>query len=181
MWEKTPISGLLIHNPKVFSDERGFFLERFRTLQHPELPIQFPQVNQSRSLPNVLRGLHIQMNPMQGKFVSVIRGKIWDVAVDLRKNSPTFGKYFAMELNDEKNQMLWIPEGFAHGFCVMGKEPADVLYFTSSIYAPASDRGIRWDDAELNINWPVQKPILSNKDSLLPSFRDFYQSNEALL
>ncbi len=181
MWEKTPIAGLLIHSPKIFSDERGYFLERFRTLQHPELPIQFPQVNQSRSVPGVLRGLHIQMKPMQGKFVSVIRGKIWDVAVDLRKTSSTFGKHFAMELDDTKNQMLWIPEGFAHGFSVTGNEPADVIYFTSSIYTPAFDRGIRWNDTRLNISWPVENPILSPKDSALPSFDDFLRENEVLL
>jgi len=121
------------------------------------------------------------MNPMQAKFVSVIRGRIWDVAVDLRKNSSTFGKQFALELNDTKNQMLWIPEGFAHGFCVIGDEPADVIYFTSSIYTPTTDRGIRWNDSHFRISWPVQEPILSPKDSSLPSFEDFLKENEAFL
>lgn len=178
MWEKTPLDGVWLHTPKIFPDERGFFLERFRADMHPSIPKLFPQINQSRSVPGVLRGLHIQMNPMQGKFISVIRGKIWDVAVDLRKHSSTFGQTYSVELDDVKNQMLWIPEGFAHGFCVIGKENADVVYFTSAIYNPATDRGIHWQDPDLNISWPLKNPVLSVKDQQLPSFADFVKTNK---
>jgi dTDP-4-dehydrorhamnose 3,5-epimerase len=181
MWEKTPLEGVWLHTPKVFPDDRGFFLERFRTEMHPSVPNFFPQINQSRSLPRVLRGLHIQMEPMQGKFISVVRGKIWDVAVDLRLNSNTFGKSYAVELDDQKNQMLWIPEGFAHGFCVLGEESADVVYLTSAIYTPSTDRGIHWQDPELNIAWPIKDPILSSKDQQLPGFSAFVKGNQAML
>jgi dTDP-4-dehydrorhamnose 3,5-epimerase len=173
-FESVSISGLAVISPKVFHDERGFFLERFKSngIDIKGMPKSFPQINQSRSLPNVLRGLHYQTEPAQGKLVSVIRGRIWDVAVDIRLSSPTYGKYFSLELNDIENKMLWIPEGFAHGFCVLGDAEADVVYFTSNIFNPATDGGYRWDDPELKISWPLSNPIVSKKDQSLPLLKE---------
>jgi dTDP-4-dehydrorhamnose 3,5-epimerase len=172
--ERVGISGLAILTPKTYPDERGFFLERFKADSIPIdcMPSTFPQVNQSRSYPHVLRGLHFQTNPAQGKLVSVTRGKIWDVAVDLRRSSSTFGKHFSLELNDTENRMLWIPEGFAHGFCVLGEKDADVIYFTSSIFNPNTDGGYRWNDPDLQIPWPITNPVVSEKDRALPLLRD---------
>jgi dTDP-4-dehydrorhamnose 3,5-epimerase len=169
------IKGLKLIELQVFYDSRGFFVERFNTKRFAEegLPVHFTQDNHSRSLPNVVRGLHFQTNPAQSKFVGVVRGKIWDVAVDLRPNSSTFGQYRAMELSDSNSKLLWIPSGFAHGFCVLGDEPADVMYKVDNLYSPTGDGGIRWNDSELNIPWPVKNAIVSDKDQKLQSFAEY--------
>lgn len=163
---------------KSFQDERGFFTERFseKAFQAMGLPSQFVQDNHSRSFPRVIRGLHLQKPPFaQGKLVGVTRGKVFDVAVDLRADSKTQGRHVAVELSDEKPQLLWIPAGFAHGFCVLGDEPADVVYKIDQAFAPEADMGIRYDDPDLGIAWPIRDPILSAKDRALPSFQSVLQ------
>jgi dTDP-4-dehydrorhamnose 3,5-epimerase len=127
----------------------------------------------------VLRGLHFQVNPAQGKLVSVIRGRVWDVAVDIRLDSPTFGKHFGAELSDENGLAMWIPPGFAHGFCVLGDEPADLLYKVDSPYTPSGERGLYWADPELAIRWPVSDPIVSVRDGQLGSFIQLRASRAA--
>jgi dTDP-4-dehydrorhamnose 3,5-epimerase len=168
-------TGLKLITPQVFRDERGFFLERFRTswLEEQGISTEYLQENRSRSLPGVVRGLHYQFSPAQGKLVGAIRGRILDVVVDLRLGSPTFGQHFNFELSEESGQMLWIPRGFAHGFCVLGNEPADVLYQATAPYSPKTEGGIRWNDPDLGISWPVQNAIVSKKDQALPTFADF--------
>lgn len=171
------IEGLKLVTLKIFSDSRGFFTERFRAdllLPHGISPLA--QDNHSRSVPKVVRGLHIQYSPPQAKLVSCVRGKILDVAVDLRKNSPTFGKYFSAELTDENGKMLWIPHGFAHGFCVLGDTPADVLYKVDVKYNAEGETGILWNDPDLGIAWPsevLKAPIVSDKDQKLQSFKEY--------
>ena len=167
--------GLLLVTRNVYGDERGFFVERFKRseFEGSGIPSDFVQVNQSRSAPGVLRGLHYQHSPAQGKLVGVTRGKIWDVAVDLRKESPTFGRSYGVELSDLNGQLLWIPAGFAHGFCVIGDEPADVLYNTTAEYEPKTEGGIVWNDPDLAIEWPLSEPQLSARDLELPTFADF--------
>ena len=174
--QSTPLSGVLIIELKVHGDSRGFFLERFN-LEHfrkEGLPTEFVQDNHSRSSPGVLRGLHYQLNPSQGKLVGVVRGKIWDVVVDIRPQSLTFGKSFGIELNDVNGTLLWIPSGFAHGFCVLGNEPGDVIYKVDQLYNPSCESGLLWNDPDLNIQWPIERPILSAKDQLLPSFKQSF-------
>jgi dTDP-4-dehydrorhamnose 3,5-epimerase len=131
------------------------------------------QDNHSRSIPRVLRGIHFQKNPDQGKLVGALSGKIWDVAIDLRKTSPTFGKSFSLELSDQNGLLLWIPGGFGHGFCVLGEEPADVLYKVDHVYNPKTEGGIMWSDSDLNVKWPVENPIISEKDLKLMSFKEY--------
>jgi len=135
----------------------------------------FVQDNHSRSFPNVLRGLHYQ--PGQGKLVSVIRGRIWDVAVDIRPDSETLGQHYSVELSDENGRMLWIPSGFAHGFCVLGDQPADVLYKVTSVYNPVGEGGIAYDDPELGIKWPIENPIISARDKAQQSFASYRKAN----
>ncbi len=170
----TGFSGLRLFELAMFRDERGFFVERFREDKFAALGIhdKFVQDNHSRSEPKVLRGLHFQTAPEQGKLVGVTRGRIFDVAVDLRKNSPTFGKWYGAELSDENGLMLWIPFGFAHGFCVLGNESADVVYKVNGHYNARTDKGLRWNDPALGIEWPVKDPLLSPKDQALPSLRE---------
>jgi len=177
------ISSVVIEDLKVieldiYKDSRGFFVERFNKKVFEEfgLPIEYFQDNFSYSLPNVIRGLHYQQNPSQAKFVGCVRGRIWDVAVDIRKNSPTFGQYFGVELSGQNCKLLYIPAGFAHGFCVLGDEPADVAYKVDNSYSKAGDGGIAFDDADLAIDWPVENPIVSDKDKLLPSFAEYKNS-----
>ncbi|MBL7714595.1 MAG: dTDP-4-dehydrorhamnose 3,5-epimerase [Bdellovibrionales bacterium] len=170
------IEGPKLIELKTFPDERGTFTERFqeKTFERLGLPSKFIQDNQSRSLPKVVRGLHLQKPPFsQGKLVGVIRGRIFDVAVDLRTDSKTHGRHVAVEL-DEKH-LFWIPPGFAHGFCVIGDEPADVLYKIDQPFMPDSDIGVRYDDPDLGIQWPIKNPILSKKDQNLPSLRELLQ------
>jgi dTDP-4-dehydrorhamnose 3,5-epimerase len=166
------IPGLKIVQLKRFDDDRGFFVERFNS-SHFEplgLPVHFVQDNLSRSAPGVLRGLHFQYDEPQGKLVGVVRGKIWDVAVDIRANSPTFGKWAGIELNGEDQTLFWIPPGFAHGFCNIGNESADVYYKTTAVYKATGEEGLLWSDPEFDIHWPIAKPIVSPRDEALPRF-----------
>lgn len=166
------IPGVVMVELDTYADERGFFLERYseRAFREAGLPSTFCQDNHSRSKPGVVRGLHYQTDPAQGKLVGVIRGRIWDVVVDIRPDSPTYGSYLSAELTGESGRLLWIPPGLAHGFCVLGDEPADVLYKTDQPYNRTSEGGILWSDAELGIDWPIRDPIVSARDRMLPSF-----------
>ncbi|HET6247000.1 MAG TPA: dTDP-4-dehydrorhamnose 3,5-epimerase [Tepidisphaeraceae bacterium] len=169
------IKGLAIVELKVHGDARGFFVERFQGDRFAELglPTRFVQDNHSRSAPLVLRGLHYQLRPSQGKLVGVVRGRIWDVAVDIRPDSPTLGRHFGLELSDMNGLLLWIPPGFAHGFCVLGEEPADVLYKVDANYNPAGEGGISWNDPDLAIKWPVNNPTVSKRDQTLQAFSQY--------
>ena len=169
------LDGIRLVELNVHGDARGFFVERFQEARYREhgLPTRYVQDNHSRSSPRVLRGLHYQSDPAQGKLVGVVRGRIWDVVVDVRPDSPTFGKSYGVELSDMNGRLLWVPAGFAHGFCVLGEEPADVLYKVDSPYNPAGEGGIRWDDAELAVDWPVRDPVVSARDKSLGSFADY--------
>lgn len=168
------IPGLLIIEPKVFGDDRGFFFESFNQRDFDQLigrPLQFVQDNHSRSARNVLRGLHYQIEQTQGKLVRVIAGEVFDVAVDLRRSSPTFGKWFGALLSAENKRMLWIPEGFAHGFLVLS-EHAEFLYKTTDYWAAQHERCIAWNDPDLAIAWPLAgAPLLSAKDAAGKPFR----------
>ncbi len=163
----TAIPDLLIIEPKVFGDERGFFFESFNRRRFGELigrDVDFVQDNHSRSVKNVLRGLHYQIQQPQGKLVRVIQGSVFDVAVDIRKKSPTFGLHVGLELSAENKRMLWVPEGFAHGFVVLS-DTAEFLYKTTDYWAPEFERSIAWNDPSISIQWPIQDaPILSAKD-----------------
>jgi dTDP-4-dehydrorhamnose 3,5-epimerase len=169
------IEDVLLIELAVHGDARGFFVERFQVERFREhgLPIQFAQDNHSRSGPSVLRGLHYQHTPAQGKLIGVTRGRIWDVAVDVRPDSPTFGRSASVELSDMNGRLLWIPAGFAHGFCVLGNEPADVLYKTDALYNPNGEGGIAWNDPELDVPWPIDDPIVSDRDRTMQSFASY--------
>lgn len=164
----TPIAGLLVLEPQVFGDARGFFMESFnqkRFHQLTGLDLSFVQDNHSRSAKGVLRGLHYQIQQPQGKLVRAVTGAIFDVAVDIRKSSPTFGRWFGMTLSEDNRLQLWVPAGFAHGFVVLS-ETADVLYKTTDYYAPLFERCIRWNDPTIGIDWPYPgEPRLSAKDA----------------
>ncbi|MBO1519745.1 dTDP-4-dehydrorhamnose 3,5-epimerase [Oceanisphaera pacifica] len=173
---KTAISDVLILEPKVFGDDRGFFYESFNQQQFEQAvgySVNFVQDNHSRSSQGVLRGLHYQLVPhAQGKLVRVVQGEVFDVAVDIRKSSPTFGQWVGVNLSAENKRQLWIPEGFAHGFVTLS-DSAEFLYKTTNYYAPESERCIMWNDASLNIEWPLeQTPTLSGKDAVDSSFED---------
>ena len=169
---KTPIDGLLTIEPKIFADPRGMFYEVYSENKYEEHGIPcFVQDNHSVSKKGVLRGLHYQVNPGQGKLVRVTRGEIFDVAVDIRKQSPTYGKWWGLSLSETNNFQLYIPIGFAHGFCVLS-ESAEVLYKCSDYYSPENERGILWNDPDLAIDWPVKDPILSEKDAVYPLFSE---------
>lgn len=163
----TAIPDLVIIEPKVFGDDRGFFFESFNQRKFNELigrEVEFVQDNHSRSVKNVLRGLHYQIQQPQGKLVRVVQGTVWDVAVDLRRSSTTFGRHVSIELSAENKRMFWIPEGFAHGFVVLS-ETAEFLYKTTDYWAPEFERSLAWNDPALGIRWPVQgAPSLSAKD-----------------
>lgn len=176
--QTTPLKDLLVVELDVYGDERGFFSEKFHKEKFSELglPVDFPQDNHSRSEPNVLRGLHCQHTPPQGKLVGVVRGKIWDVAVDIRPDSATFGQYFAVELDDISGKLLWIPAGFAHGFCVTSKDITDVYYKTTTTYNANGELGIAWNDPELNIDWPIKNPLISARDTNQQSFKEYKQN-----
>ena len=160
-----PLAGLKVVQLKVHGDARGFFIERFHasSFKAAGLPTDYSQDNHSRSAPGILRGLHYQHTPPQGKLVGVIRGRVWDVAVDIRKDSKTFGQYHGVELTGDNGLLLWLPPGFAHGFCVLGDEPADMLYKVTGQYNQPGEGGIRFDDTDLNIPWPIQNPIVSER------------------
>ncbi|MDZ4141268.1 MAG: dTDP-4-dehydrorhamnose 3,5-epimerase [Methylotenera sp.] len=163
----TAIPDVLIIEPKIFGDARGFFYESFNQARFEEVigrPLNFVQDNHSCSGKGVLRGLHYQTQQPQGKLVRVTQGVVFDVAVDVRKSSPTFGQYVGIELSADNKRMLWIPEGFAHGFVVLS-EAAEFLYKTTDYYAPEYERCIAWNDPAINIQWPMQdEPVLSAKD-----------------
>jgi dTDP-4-dehydrorhamnose 3,5-epimerase len=172
--QETKIPDALIVDPPVFGDERGFFLESFneRAMRTIGIDAHFVQDNHSRSQRNVLRGLHYQVRQTQGKLVRVVRGKVFDVAVDLRRDSATFGKWAGVELSEENKRLFWLPPGVAHGFLVLS-ESADFLYKATEYYAPASERTILWNDPDLKIEWPlIDEPILSTKDAAGTAFRD---------
>ncbi len=172
---ETDIADVKIFEPTVHGDSRGFFLESFNERDFGEFlgrEVRFVQDNHSRSERGVLRGLHYQINHAQAKLVRVVRGEIFDVAVDLRKRSPTFGKWFGTRLSAENFRQIWIGEGFAHGFLVTS-DIADVLYKTTDFYSPSDERCISWCDAELAIEWPVDgEPKLSDRDRQGTPFRD---------
>lgn len=169
------IEGLKIIKLDVFGDARGFFVERYNAQRFADagLPTDFVQDNHSRSAPGILRGLHYQHSPSQGKLVGVTRGRVLDVAVDIRPHSKTFGQHYAVELNGENGLLFWIPAGFAHGFCVMGDEPADMLYKVTGLYNAAGEGGIMYNDPELAIDWPVKAPTISARDEKQQSFADY--------
>lgn len=161
------IPDVVLLEPRVFGDERGFFFESFNQAQFENAlgrSVQFVQDNHSRSAKDVLRGLHYQINQPQGKLVRVVQGKVFDVAVDIRKQSPTYGQWVGVILSAENKQQLWIPEGFAHGFVTLS-DTAEFLYKTTDYYAPESERCIIWNDSSINIHWPITAcPVLSGKD-----------------
>jgi len=170
----TPLSGLLLLEPKVFGDARGFFLESYNANTMAELGIRevFVQDNHSYSRKNVIRGLHYQMPYPQGKLIRVVAGEILDVAVDLRRSSPTFGKWYAVQLSGDNFKMLWVPSGFAHGFHVLSND-AHVLYKATELYHPECERTVAWDDPDLNINWQLEAPpVISANDKKGMLFRD---------
>ena len=174
-FERLRIEGVILVKPKVFGDNRGFFMESYKKSEFIAggINTEFRQDNHSKSSKGVLRGLHYQAPPFeQAKLVRCTRGKIYDVAVDIRKNSKTFGEYIRVELSEENKHMLYIPEGFAHGFVVLSDE-AELLYKTSNEYALSADRGIRWNDEDLNIDWGIDfEPVLSEKDKKQPLLKE---------
>ncbi len=166
---ETPLKDAIIIEPKVFGDARGFFLETWnqQAFANVGLNLNFVQDNHSRSAQGILRGLHYQTQQTQGKLVRVTAGKVFDVAVDLRQSSPSFGQWFGVELSEDNHRMFWVPAGFAHGFYVMS-ESADFIYKCTDFYAPQAEHSIRWDDPTLNIQWPIptgESPKLSAKDA----------------
>ena len=171
---ETALPGVLLLEPKVFGDARGFFMESWnrKTLAGLGLDVDFVQDNHSRSAKGVLRGIHYQMNEPQGKLVRAVSGAVFDVAVDLRKSSPHFGKWVGYELSAENKRMLWIPPGFGHGFLVLS-ETADFLYKATTYYAPQWDRGVCWNDPDIGIAWPLDgEPQLSAKDAVAPLLKE---------
>ena len=175
---KTEIPDIILVKPRVFTDCRGFFMETYKKsdFKLAGIDTDFVQDNHSKSIKGVLRGLHYQKEPFaQGKLVRCIRGKIFDVAVDIRKGSPTFGKWVGYELSEENRLMLWIPKGFAHGFLTLSEEAEVVYKVSGGEYNPDYDAGIRWDDPDIGIDWPVEsveEVLLSEKDRNLPFLKD---------
>lgn len=173
--ETTSLPGVLIFTPRVFKDARGFFFESYKDAAWRAAGIEtvYVQDNQSRSVRDTVRGLHFQVPPAgQIKLVRVVRGAVWDVAVDIRLGSPTFGQWLGVELSEDNFRQLYIPAGFAHGFCVLSDE-ADVLYKTSYVYSPAHEQGIAWNDPEIGIPWPAGEPLLSDRDRAAQSLQDY--------
>ena len=171
--KNTSLDGVKIITPTVFEDERGYFFESYKTpiFKNNELPINFVQDNEVKSTKGVLRGLHYQFNRPQGKLIRVISGSILDVAVDIRKGSPTFGQSEIVHLTAENNKMLYIPEGFAHGYLVTSSESI-VVYKCTDIYDPNDQYGIIWNDETIGVDWMYDSPILSEKDLMLPALND---------
>lgn len=171
----TTLPGVLILEPKVFGDDRGFFYESFNERRWRDLTgvnLQFVQHNHSRSSRGVLRGLHYQIQQPQGKLVRVVVGEVFDVAVDIRRNSPSFGQWYGTLLSAENKRQMWVPPGFAHGFCVTS-EAAEFLYLTTDYYAPEHERCIVWNDPDLAIGWPMAtEPVVSDKDRNGRLFKD---------
>ena len=171
---KTLLPGVLIIKPTVFGDDRGFFKEVFQTERYKKvgLTIPFVQDNQSRSEFGVLRGLHFQKRKPQGKLVSCSLGKVYDVIVDINPKSKTFSKYVGVEISEENHLQIWIPPGYAHGFCVLS-EKADFYYKCTELYFPEDEGGLIWNDPDVNIKWPLTNPKLSKKDLMLPTIKTF--------
>jgi dTDP-4-dehydrorhamnose 3,5-epimerase len=175
-FEPTEIPDVVLIRPKVFGDARGFFFESWeeRKFAAAGLDVKFVQDNHSRSARNILRGLHYQIQQPQGKLVRVVTGTVFDVAVDIRRSSPTFGRWVGAVLSEENHHMLWVPPGFAHGFLVLS-DSADFLYRVTDFWAPAHERAIIWNDPDLSVTWPLPKgvePVLSAKDAAAKRFRD---------
>jgi dTDP-4-dehydrorhamnose 3,5-epimerase len=173
--ENLVIEGLKLITCKKFGDDRGFFCERYRQdfFSEAGLSDNFVQENFSRSQSQVLRGLHYQYDKPQGKLVTCLRGSIFDVAVDIRAHSKTFGKHVAVELHGSNPQWLWVPAGFAHGFCVLSTDGADLLYKVTEYYNPAGESGIHWQDKDVQVPWPLPAPILSEKDKVQKTFQAY--------
>ncbi len=172
-FEPTALEGVVVVTPRVFADDRGFFMETYKRSEFEAAGLTAPlvQENHSRSSVGTLRGLHYQLEPAaQGKLVRVLVGEIYDVAVDIRAGSPTFGKWVGITLSAASKKSIYVPPGFAHGFCVTSDD-AEVIYLTTEEYAPELERGIAWDDPALGITWPVRSPILSPRDQKWPPFR----------
>ena len=173
-FQPTQLPGVVIVEPKVFADDRGFFIETYKRSEFVAggIDVDFVQENHSKSVRGTLRGLHFQRAPKaQGKLVRALSGEIYDVVVDLRKGSPSYGKWTALTLSAENKKMLFVPVGFAHGFCVTSAD-AEILYMTTEEYAPDLEAGLLWNDAELAIEWPIAEPILSLRDRAWPRLRD---------
>ena len=172
-FSETALPGVLVIEPRVFGDSRGFFYESYneKTFRDAGIDRRFVQSNVSRSSRGVLRGLHYQWPNPQGKLVSVLEGEVYDVAVDIRRGSPTFGQWAAAMLTADNHRHFWIPEGFAHGFCVVS-EFATFAYQCTDLYSPTADGSVRWDDPAIGIDWPVSGPLLSDKDARAPLLAD---------
>ena len=170
---QTSLSGVLILEPQVFDDDRGYFMEIYQHNKYEDIgiPTYFRQDNLSFSRRGTLRGLHFQHPHGQAKLVQVLEGSVFDVVVDIRRDSPSFGKWFGVYLSDENKRQLFIPQGFAHGFCVVS-ETALFLYKCSELYAPECEGGVLWADPDMGIEWPMTDPILSEKDAVYPCLRD---------
>lgn len=177
---QTVLEGVVIIEPKVFGDHRGFFMETFSAERYRELAgieLSFVQDNHSRSNKGVLRGLHFQKTKPQGKLVSVTRGAVYDVAVDINPESPTFGKYVGVELNDKNHRQLYIPPGYAHGFCVLS-DVVDFTYKCTDYYQPEDEGGLAWDCPYIAIDWPIADPQLSEKDKAYPGLQELVAQRE---
>lgn len=170
---ETSLPGCIVIEPQVFGDSRGFFYESYNEAKYREAGIdrRFVQSNVSRSARGVLRGLHYQSPHPQGKLISVLEGEVYDVAVDIRRGSPTFGKWAGVMLTADNHRHFWIPEGFAHGFCVVS-EHATFSYQCTDLYDAKADGGVRWDDPAIGIDWPISDPLLSDKDTKAPLLAD---------
>ncbi len=182
-FKKLDISDVIVIEPKIFSDDRGFFLESFKKSDFISngITTEFIQDNFSHSKKGVIRGMHFQKPPKsQSKLVFVTKGEIFDVVVDIRRDSSTFGKWIGETLSETNHKLLYVPEGFAHGFCVLSQE-AEIFYKTSKEYSPEHDNGIIWNDPEIDISWPIDNPIISKKDLNLPLLKDavnfYYQAS----
>lgn len=179
-FEHLEIEDVILVKPRVFGDSRGFFMETYQktTFEKNGINVEFNQDNHSKSTRGVLRGLHYQTNPKaQAKLVRCSRGKIFDVAVDIRKNSKTFGKWVGEILSEENKNMLYIPAGFAHGFVVLSDE-AELIYKASNEYSPDNDRGVRWNDKDINIQWGIDfEPLISEKDAKQPYLKDIKEED----
>jgi dTDP-4-dehydrorhamnose 3,5-epimerase len=170
----TPLPGVVLVEPVVFEDARGFFMETYHAPRFAAagIPQAFAQDNHTRSVRHTLRGLHFQVTRPQGKLVRVVAGEVFDVAVDLRRGSPTFARWHGQVLSADNRLQIYIPPGFAHGFCALS-DTAEVLYKCTEVYEPAGDRSIRWDDPAIGIDWPVHNPILSAKDAAAPTLEAY--------
>jgi len=174
-FQRLEIPEIVLIKPKVFGDERGFFMETFKRSDFERFGIreEWVQDNHSRSKKGVLRGLHYQLNPKaQAKLVRVVKGAVFDVAVDIRKGSPTYGKWVSVILSEENKYMIYIPKGFAHGVCILENDTELLYKVAGGEYSPEHDRSIRWNDPEINIIWPIREPILSERDASAPFLKD---------